>query len=255
MLNEVLENIGFSAKEISVYSALVELGPQPVSVIARKAKLNRSTAYVVLESLLKRGVISKFTRSDIQHFAATNPESLLDYVDRAKQNLERQHETIKDILPHIKAMSNPYTLKPRVRYFEGPEGVKQTMEDTLTAKSEILCYSALDKWLAGPLERYIRDYGVRRINEKKITLKSLVYDTPIARKYLDKDYPRKLSKMRWIPKDLVIVDNEINIYDDKVVIVSLSPEEMFGVIIESKAIAETQKQIFEMAWRSAVPSE
>lgn len=251
MLTQALADIGFSSKEVAVYSALIELGPQPVSVIARKSKLNRSTAYVVLESLLRRGVISRFTRSDIQHFAATNPESLLDYIDRAKKDLERSHQEIKDILPHIKSLANPYTLRPRVRYLEGPEGVKQVMEDTLTAKETLLCYSALDKWLVGPLANYIRDYGKRRIFEKQLHLRSLVYDTKIARDYLASEYPKKLTKMRWIPRDLAIVDNEINIYDDKVSIVSLAPEEMFGVIIESKAISDTQKQIFELAWKGA----
>lgn len=255
MLNKVLADIGFSQKEVAVYSSLVELGPQPVSIIARKSKLNRSTTYVVLESLLKRGVISKFTRSDIQHFAATNPESLLDYIKRTKQELDRHYQEIEDILPHIKSLANPYALKPRVRYFEGTEGVKQTMEDTLTSKGPILCYSALDKWLSGPLSSYIRDYGKRRICDKKIQLKSLVYDTATARKYLAKEYPKKLSRMRFIPNDLAIVDNEINIYDDKVSIVSLAPEEMFGIIIEGKSIADTQKQIFELAWRAALPNE
>lgn len=251
MLTQALADIGFSPKETAVYSALIELGPQPVSVIARKSKLNRSTAYVVLESLLRRGVISRFTRSDIQHFAATNPESLLDYIDRAKKDLERSHQEIKDILPQIKSLANPYTLKPRVRYLEGPEGVKQVMEDTLTSKETLLCYSALDKWLLGPLANYIRDYGKRRVFDKQLHLRALVYDTNAARDYLAAEYPKKLMKMRWIPKDLAIVDNEINIYDDKVAIVSLAPEEMFGVIIESKAISDTQKQIFELAWKGA----
>ncbi len=50
--------------------------------------------------------------------------------------------------------------------------------------------------------------------------------------------------------------NEINIYDHKVAICSFDSglrgdRDMFGVIIESKEVAETQRQIFEMAWRYA----
>lgn len=255
MLKKALADVGFTDKEVSVYISLLELGPQPVSVIARKSNLNRSTTYVVLESLLKRGVVSKFTRSDIQHFAATNPESLLAYIERSKKDLEKYHQCIKDLLPHIKSLSNPYTFKPRVSYYEGIEGVKQVMDDTLNAKGEILCYSALDKWLSGPLGDYIKDYGRRRIFEKKIHLRGLVCDTKIVREYLSKEYPGKLTKTRLLPKNLSIFDNEINIYNDKMAIVSIHSEEMFGVIIQSQAIADTQKQIFELAWMGAVVLE
>ena len=48
-------------------------------------------------------------------------------------------------------------------------------------------------------------------------------------------------------------NNEVNIYDDKVAITSFGEAEadLFGVIIESREVAETQRQIFAMAWRYA----
>ncbi|MBU1992574.1 MAG: helix-turn-helix domain-containing protein [Patescibacteria group bacterium] len=251
MLKRALEEIGFTDKEVAVYTSLLELGPQPASVVARKAKLNRSTTYVVLNGLLGRGVIGRFNRSDIQHFAATNPDTLLEYIDRTKKDLERHHKTIKGLIPHMRFLGNPYTSKPKVSYFDGIEGVKRVMEDTLSAKDALLCYSAVDRWLSGPLKDYIEDYGKRRVNSKKIPLRGLVHDTKVAREYLGSDYPAKLTKTRWIPKDLAIFGNEINIYNDKVSIVSLDPDEMFGVIIENPSIADTQKQIFELAWRGA----
>jgi hypothetical protein len=84
----------------------------------------------------------------------------------------------------------------------------------------------------------------------------LFVDTPTSREYILKDYPalkkRKnpLMEFKWVPKDVSMFNNEINVYDDKVSIVSLAKNEMLGVIIESHEIAKTMKSIFQMAWKA-----
>ena len=59
MTKEKLQKLGLSDKEASVYLAMLELGPSVVSDIAKKANINRSTVYVVLEFLKKRGIPSQ----------------------------------------------------------------------------------------------------------------------------------------------------------------------------------------------------
>jgi sugar-specific transcriptional regulator TrmB len=54
-MKEKLEKLGFSSKEADVYISLLELGSAIVSDVAKKAGINRSTAYVLLESLAKKG--------------------------------------------------------------------------------------------------------------------------------------------------------------------------------------------------------
>ena len=55
---EKLQELGLSEKEARVYLALFELGPSVVSGLAKKAGINRSTTYVILETLAKRGLVS-----------------------------------------------------------------------------------------------------------------------------------------------------------------------------------------------------
>ena len=50
MLEKYLEEIGLSDKEAAVYLALLQCDSATPSQIAEKTKLNRSPAYVVLES-------------------------------------------------------------------------------------------------------------------------------------------------------------------------------------------------------------
>jgi hypothetical protein len=65
-----------------------------------------------------------------------------------------------------------------------------------------------------------------------------------------------MREIRLVPANEFDFTNEINIYDHKVAICSFDSGlpgdgDMFGIIIESKEVAETQRQIFEMAWRYA----
>jgi len=44
-------------------------------------------------------------------------------------------------------------------------------------------------------------------------------------------------------------DNEMNIYNDKVALIHLDKGKEYGVIIESKEIADMHRMIFDMAWK------
>ena len=57
-------------------------------------------------------------------------------------------------------------------------------------------------------------------------------------------------EIRVINKNQFDFTNEINIYDDKVAIISLK-DELIGMIIESIEIANSQRAIFDMCWQFA----
>ena len=54
---KLLKKIGFSEKEAVVYIKLIQLGPQPASVVSRNTEINRTTVYDILEGLKKRGIV------------------------------------------------------------------------------------------------------------------------------------------------------------------------------------------------------
>lgn len=255
MLKTLLQKVGLSEKDSEVYLACLELGTQPASVIARKAGLKRPTTYLILEGLLKKGLVSEYTGSNVKYFTGVQPEYLLSYVEKRQRELTAYQRELEQYLPQFNSLSNPYSLNPKVKFFEGVEGVERVMDDTLTSKTPIFCYSSTDSWFAREdTKQYILRYGKRRVLDKKIPLRGIYMDTPLSRQYHEKDYPtdgESLSQFRFFPKSVKGLNNEINIYDDKVAIVSLGKYELLGVIIEGKEIANTHRAIFETAWLSA----
>lgn len=251
ILQELLEKAGLTEKEALVYLSGLELGAQTASTFAKKVQMNRSSVYTVIHSLLNKGLMCSFEKNGIYRFEAVPAERLLNYIDSRRYHFDECKAEIRDLLPRFQALTSPLGSRPKVRYFDGLEGIKVVMEQTLQSTEVLRCYSSLHRWLDSPLSDYIRDYGHRRVYDKKIPLKALIHKSELTKSYLDNGYPKVLFEYRFIPEGIFIVDNEINIYNDKVAIISLKPNDYFGVIVESPQIADTQKSIFELAWMGA----
>ena len=258
MLENVLIKAGLNDKEAFVYLALLELGSQPASVIGKKAKINRSTTYLILETLMRRGFVNQHVRADVKFFTAADPQVIIKNLEIEQEHIEDTKKEFVELLPEFYSLSNPMSIKPKVRFYEGEEGVKRAIEDTFTANDTLLSWDAVDSWLTTTpgLQKFIKESARIRSEKIKIPVKVLVPDTASARQYFLKDYPALLDKVdplmeiRWIPKEINIFKNEINIYDDKVSIVSLAKNELLGIVIESHEIANTHRSIFELAWKS-----
>ncbi len=261
MLKSILQKIGLTDKDSEVYLACLELGTQPASVIAKKAGLKRPTTYLILEGLQKKGLVSEYTGSNVKYFTAVSPEYLLNYVEKKRRDLNSHQRELEQFLPQFQSLSNPYSLSPKVKFYEGMDGIERVMNDTLTSSGRLLCYSTMDAWFSRPdTKEYILWYGKRRVKEKKIPLYGICTDTPASRKYLDEEYidvanENQLTHIRWLPKTIQDFSNEINIYDNKVSIACLGKNELLGVLIESESIAQTQKSIFDATWLAAVPGK
>ncbi|MBT5015976.1 hypothetical protein HN748_02920 [Candidatus Peregrinibacteria bacterium] len=240
-LKNVLKGIGFNSKESSVYLAALELGASPASDIAHRAKLNRVTTYDILDKLMRKGCISQYTQRGTKIFSATDPDAL-------RENYRNKYMNFKAALPDFRRVSG--TIRhPRVRYYEGIEGMKRIYADTLTAKTEILNYadskSIREYWPA-----YDEEYVKSRV-KKKIYLRGICPDDEVGKSVAAKN-KNNYREIRLVPPSEFSFTNEINVYDDKVGIISFGEDRtVLGMIIESTEIANTQRAIFVMAWEFA----
>jgi len=238
-LVKILTNLGLNDKEAKVYLSCIKIGTAPVSKIAEDSKLNRVTTYDILEKLKKRGLVSHFTKKKTAYFTSISPDVLVDEFERRTNDLRKS-------LPALKRLTGE-TVHPRVRYFEGLEGIKIIYADTLSSKTDILNYSNSHE-IRARWPNYDKEYVAKRA-AKQIFLKEICPKDEEGEivKANDKKYHRKT---KLIPKENFDFTNEINIYDDKVSIVSFK-DELIGMIIESAEIASSQRAIFNLLWKFA----
>lgn len=239
MIHKILEGLGLQPKEAKVYLAALELGSSPVSAIGSKAKINRVSTYDILEKLAKKGLVNFMIKRDIKFYTATDPALVTEEFKKRADELEKA-------LPELKRLRGE-TSHPKIQYFEGLEGIKRIYADTLNSNSEILNYcnsqAIRESW-----PEYDTEYVQKRI-EKNIQLRGIAPDDEYGKKVQAKD-SYSVREIRLISKDKYNFTNEINIYDNKVSIIS-TKDELIGMIIESVEIANTQRALFEMIWSFA----
>ena len=237
LLIEKLRAIGLSLNEARVYLASLEGNTSPVSAIAGTAGMNRVSTHSILKRLLSRGLVVMSQQDGVTCYSATAPELFVKDVQAKAIDLQKS-------LPLLKALTNNHRDQPTVRFFEGDTGVKQAYHETLVATTEILNYSN-SRDLRTYWPEYDEEYVVKR-SMQKIFLRGLAPDDSQGRKVqaTDEKYYRET---RLLDKKHFAAENEINIYDDKFFIASFEPSP-FAIIIESQAVADTQRQIFEIAW-------
>jgi HTH-type transcriptional regulator, sugar sensing transcriptional regulator len=242
-IRRIVESVGLDAEEAKLYIAGLRLGSAPASLYARRTQLNRITAYNRLERLVRFGHCTSMKTKNGTFYTPVDPEHLALAARNNAEALERA-------LPELRSLRGASHRAPHVRYFEGVDGMRRVYEDTLTAEKELLNF-ANSAIVRTHWQTYDEEYVAERV-KKKIYLRGIAPNDEEGRRVHGED-KKNFREIRLISAEEFDFDNEINIYDDKVAIVSFGGEgnDLFGVIIESKEVADTQRQIFEMAWRFA----
>lgn len=241
-LHKLLHAVGFDEREAQLYVTGLQLQSAPASDYAQSTGLNRVTAYNSLEDLVHRGYFTTVRKRRGKWYAPVAPDYLAVEVRKNAEAMERA-------LPELRSLQGAAHRRPVVRFFEGWDGVRRVYQDTLTAQSDILNF-ANSEVVRRFWPEYDEEYVAQRV-ARGIYLRGIAPNDATGRRVHGQD-DAMLREIRLVSAKQFDFRNEIKVYDSKVAICSFGPaEDVFGVIIESKEVAETQRQIFEMAWRYA----
>lgn len=239
---QTLRAVGLNEKEAQTYLSLLKLGPQAVSVIAKKTSQNRSSCYAILEKLMQKGFVEKVIRENNTQFSAVEPIYVLDQLKTKQYELESKIENLGFALKDFDQLKSSYGVKPKVVFFQDETGLQNVLENTFKSTEPLRCYASLDE-LSSLLPNYMPRYYQKRV-QQGLKVKAIYPAT--EKSFLHKKRDKfELRESRLIPEDFDF-HLDIMIYDQKVVITSL--KEKFGVMIESKEMAQAQKKIFDLIW-------
>lgn len=232
-----LQNLGLNEKQAKVYLACLELGSATIAEVSEKSGVKRTSIYNFIEDLIKKGFLSEIKQDEQILLIAEDPKAL-------EQKVKHNLTNIQGVMPELLAMFNRPGNKPKVHFYQDIAGLKKIYEETLKSKESIYAFSDFEKMM--PLmEDWMWDYAQERA-DKGIAFVCIAKEGPWARKALNraKEHKREMK----IVKD-VNFDTEINIYENKIAILSFQ-RPYAGIIIEDVAIAQTLKSIWQMLWNS-----
>ena len=245
-VSKILSQIGLKAPEIEAYFVLLENKHGLfVSEIARKTAIKRSTVNLILDRLCEKKFVTYHLDGNRKLFSAEPPESLLF-------NLEETLTDLRGLIPLLHIASGG-DKKTKVRFFEGKEGSEKIHADQiLTLKmsrdpnKELLAVAAgEDVFQLEP--QHQKSFINKRVRER-IPIRWIAPDDKISRK-LDETSHKEFRKMKFFDREKYQFHVEIDVYADKVALISLS-KESGGVIIENKALADSFRSLFNLLWNS-----
>ncbi|HAR54847.1 TPA: hypothetical protein DCR79_00955 [Patescibacteria group bacterium] len=251
-IERLLEEIGLSTKEQAVYRAVVELGDAPVSPIAKRARVNRVTAYNILDHLISKGLVARSEQKKKLHYSAKGAGELEEYLMSQKANWDGILNNFHHLKPEIEALLGSAGVKPTVRFFEGKLGIKEVFFDQIRGDhKEILAYGSAGKLEEAMGSAYLKMFTKQK-NKTNIVTRAILPDEPASQSYIKKYYPergKQLFDIKVVPPADFPMEMEMNIYGNKVSMISLNPAESVAVIIESPALVKNQRIIFNLLWK------
>ncbi|MFH0739698.1 MAG: helix-turn-helix domain-containing protein [bacterium] len=249
LIEKLLKKFGLNEKEIKVYLACLEIGTAFAGHIAKKTGLNRSTCYVILEQLIKKGLVSKSGNEKKFQFAAEKPERLLSLIKERQAQDAILEKDLNKFLPELQSsFSSKNKDFPKIKFFEGAEGIKAVLQDSVESTAPGNSFYHYGPNLEADMETIGRDFVGRIIEQrvkKGVFSKALVGKNPwtISKKEVDKKEKREIV---FLPPEIK-APAKFYIYANKVAIFSLD-EEPVGVLIENENISKTMEIFFQALW-------
>lgn len=249
-LAKALEQIGLNENESRVYLAALELGTSTAQHIAAKATVSRPNTYIMIESLIKKGLMSSVTKGKKRYFVPAPPKELKQLFDRELQEIGEKKSVLDKLLPDLSAVASS-TNTPKFSLFEGEDGVLSAYKaivhaakgakhlDTFVSADAV--HGLATDAFEGVLDELDRsDVAVRAI--------TLDHRDESQRNHLGSR--AKESSRKRLRADQFAFDGDLSVAGDKIAAVSLKGKTL-AVIIESKEIADAVRAMFSLAWEAA----
>ncbi len=235
--------------------AALTITPALASVIAKQACLNRITTYEALKRLTAKGLIKTRGKSGKRgrYFETEDVEVIKSKLEERKQQYETLLQKVDAIIPDMRSLYAGNEKAPEVYFYEGRDGIKNVLLDTLKQKpKESIAFASADFLQKGYEKSFLETYWKKRV-EMKIPARGIAPDTIKARELFSPERNiKELRKVKFVPVPYYNFSDEIEIYGDNVGIISLHKGNEHGIIIRSQSIADSFRALFNLLWNCRI---
>jgi len=237
-----LEFLGLSKKESEIYGALLHLGVATAKELSMTTKIDRTSVYDALESLMRKNLAFKQEKGKVLRFSPHDPKNML-------LDIRNREERLKELLPELTQKFRTSTATSYIRAYEGEDALINLYESVLDIRGlshyDIIC-SERDWLQMNP--RYFEKYKKRRA-DKGIRTRLIMETSKIAEERKE-DQAKTLSEIKLLPPAFSPLQFSAGCYilPDRVIFVNYQKEHTATEIF-SKEMASFMKTIFDFMWK------
>lgn len=242
---KLLKTLGFTDSESKLYLVSLEMGEATVQELAKKANISRVTAYAVVDSLMKSGLMSTIQKGKRRLFLAESPDRLTSFMRARMEQMKSTLHEVEGSLDELRLLQRGE--KPVVRLFKGEEGIKVCQQDILEARPKD--YVEFDGNFDAMLEVYPTD-------QKAIEFFKSLDRLKIKRRLIE--YAHEAKPNASPQEEIAVIKpgahdprlyGAISVFGNKVGFATLRGELIY-IVIESQDIADTMRAMFNHAWQN-----
>lgn len=256
MIDTILKSLDLPDDAIDLYKRILEGGSTSAGQLARVSGMARATVYDHLGKLADKGLIRQSQHRGVKNYAAEPVKNITALLDRKIERLNKSKEEFDRMLPLLETQQAAHFISPRFQMFDGPEAVKNILNDMLLYRDietrSFWPISVLVEALSG---EFFQQHNARRI-ENNISVKA-IWPQRRTVDFKQHDYlgsgKAHLRQIRIAPLE---VDFTMGywIYGSRIAFLS-SQKEAFGMIIESRELVEMMTVQHDIIWRLSTPIE
>lgn len=238
-IEKILAELGLTKSKGAVYLAALNVGTGSVQDIAKVAHLPRTTVHEILQHLSVLGLVGFITKGRTRIYNVQPPIKL-------KALLKEKERRLETVLPELALLFNTKGIRPRVRFYDGIEGIKTVFEDTLTVSNKLLLGILSMEDLYKIPGKDFMDYYVKERVGAEIKLRVIRSQA----KEIEETWPssgKENRELRYASEEMIF-PMTIYLYDNKVGLIG-TQKENFGMIIESSDFYQTMKNLFDVMWQ------
>lgn len=255
---KTLIEFGLSEKEAKIYLALLELENAGVSEISKKAGVNRSSAYVVIESLRKKGLISKSAGKKTDTYIAESPNNLITLTEEQIKKQNQIKNNLEEIIAELKPLHKDTRNRPKIFIYSGQEALNKGFSDifdeqVLRGMKIMRVYQDLSDILNFMPADFIKN-DVTHLKRSGAKMRIICPDNKQSNEVV-----RQYKKFGSNDDFIIIPEKIFNertsigfssfaVYEDKVE--CFLPGSSL-IVIEQREIANGFKKLFDLAWEES----
>lgn len=233
-----LEETGLTEKQAKAYLELLRTPGQNAGKIAKELSIDRTFAYGILNSLMKKGLASCVIKENKKAFYASNPDNLLKEIE------EKKAKTL-NLIKELKLIKQQTKEETLVKVYEGKSGLKVYARDLLQSNDFSTLGGGGELNILEELKYQYPQY-LKELSKKKISGRII---TSAQNIWILKELFRK-SGIKIKILDNVKGQVSFTIFKNKVAVYS-AEKKPFVIVMEDRNISAALKAYFDILWMAA----
>ncbi|HEY4497080.1 MAG TPA: helix-turn-helix domain-containing protein [Candidatus Paceibacterota bacterium] len=243
-LHQILGKLDFSDAESKVYIALAQ-GSASAREVMKVTRQKRPTVYYALNSLEKKGLISRSSPGNKGEFVVESIDRLKSLIKEKYLEIERLSKDVESVTPFLNDKISK-DKKPAVMFFEGVDAVKNVVMGSLYCRDKkILSIAPKDNFFWQFSRDFVEAYVSERVRNR-IETRNLWEER--IEESIYREYYEGVSDVRILPG---VMHNKFKttvfIYDNKTLYIS-SIKDSYAVLITSKEHNDMMRAVFDGLW-------